>query len=281
MGLWPDLMAGAYALEFVEVGGVRTRALEAGDGDEAVLMLHGVGGHLETFTRNIHPHAEKYKVFAIDMVGHGFSDGLGRNQMIQDYVDHAFAFMDLKGFKKFHICGESLGGWVGARMAAQQPDRVGKLVLNTAAGLTADEKVMEKIYTLTMNAVRNPDRDTVRTRLEFLMKDPETVTDDLTETRYNIYIRPGMVENMEHIMCLQSMDLRVPELLTNEELQTIKSPTLVIWTTDDPTAGVPIGEQFRDNIPGAELVVMAECGHWPQYEDADEYNRLQLEFLAK
>src|SRR5437764_1071517 len=81
-------------------------------------------------------------------------------------------------------------------------------VLNTAGGLTADPVVMDRLRTLSMNAVRNPDRDAVRKRLEWLMHDPKIVSDDLVEMRYRVYTQPGAEKMMDHIMCLQIMDVR-------------------------------------------------------------------------
>src|SRR5947207_2076982 len=179
------------------------------------------------------------------------------------------------------LSGESLGGWVALRMAITHPERIAKLVLNTAGGLTADPVVMERLRTLSMNAVRNPDRDSVRKRLEWLMHDPKVVTDDLVEMRYRIYTQPAAEKMMEHIMCLQIMDIRRRNMIPVGDLHKIVAPTLIIWTDHDPTGKVEVGETFAREIPNARLVVMTNCGHWPQYEDAATFNRLHLDFLRE
>lgn len=280
MSLWPELSAGEFRMHYVNAGGIRTRCLEAGRGEEALLLLHGSGGHLEAYVRNILPHAERYRVFAIDMLGHGFTDKPDRLYHMDDYANHAVAFLDAVGVAKAHVSGESLGGWTGAYMAIKHASRVDKLVLNTAGGLTANPKVMEQLWTLSMNAVRNPDRSSVRTRLEWLMHDKSQVSDDLVEMRYRIYTLPGMVKAMENIMCLQKMDIRQKNMLNDEMLRSIKAKTLVIWTDHDPTGAVEVGERFARTIPNARLEIMKGCGHWPQFEDAATFNRLQLDFLG-
>ena len=63
MSLWPELASGEYRMHYVNAGGLKTRCLEAGAGRESVLFLHGSGGHLEAYTRNILPHAARYKVY--------------------------------------------------------------------------------------------------------------------------------------------------------------------------------------------------------------------------
>lgn len=280
MALWPELASGEFRLHYVQAGPIRTRCLEAGSGDDSLIFLHGSGGHLEAYVRNILPHAAHYRVFAIDMLGHGYSDKPDRPYEIQDYVQHLLDFCDALGLARAHLSGESLGGWVAAQFAVDHPERVGKLVLNTAGGLTADPAVMERIRTLSLRAVQQPDRAAVRERLKFLMHDPNSVTEDLVEMRYRIYTQPGFVRAMEHILCLQVMDIRQRNLLKESGLRTIKAPTLVVWTTHDPTAPVAVGQRFADAIPHAELVVMEDCGHWPQFEDAPTFNRLHLGFLA-
>jgi 2-hydroxy-6-oxonona-2,4-dienedioate hydrolase len=98
--------------------------------------------------------------------------------------------------------------------------------------------------------------------------------------RYRIYSQPGAEKMMEHIMCLQIMDVRRRNMIPIEDLRKIKAPTLIIWTDHDPTGRVEVGETFALEIPGARLVVMKNCGHWPQYEDAATFNELQIGFLG-
>ncbi len=278
--LWPDLAQGEFSLRYVDVNGIRTRCLSAGRGDgPPLILLHGSGGHLEAYQRNILPHAQHMRVFAIDMLGHGFTDKPDHDYEIDHYIDHFMAFCDTQKLDRILLSGESLGGWVAARFAIRYPARVAKLVLNTSGGLTADPVVMERLRTLSMNAVRNPDRDAVRKRLEWLMHDPKVVSDDLVEMRYRIYTQPGAERMMEHIMCLQIMDIRRRNMIPIEDLHQIQAPTLVVWTDHDPTAKVEVGETFAREIPHARLVVMTNCGHWPQYEDATTFNRIHLEFL--
>lgn len=279
MSLWPVLAAGEFRMHYVDAGGVRTRSLQTGSGADTLIFLHGSGGHLEAYTRNVLEHGRHFQVHAIDMLGHGFTGKPDRPYEMDDYVGHVLAYMDAAGIRRAHFSGESLGGWVAAWLAAKHPERVGRMLLNTAGGLTANPEVMERLRTLSMNAVRNPDREAVRKRLEWLMHDKSHVSEDLVDMRFAIYSQPGFERAMENIMCLQVMDVRRRNMLTDEMLRAIKAPTLVIWTDHDPTGAVEVGERFARNIPGARLEIMTGCGHWPQFEDAATFNRLSLAFL--
>lgn len=281
--IWPELANGSIKLGFINAGGIRTRYLEAGNlsSDEAVVFVHGTGGHLEAFTRNILPHAEHYRTISLDMIGHGFSDKPDHDYEIKHYVQHLLDFCDALGLKKIHAHGESLGGWIVAQFAIDHPDRVATLTLNTAGGLNTDPDVMTRVYNVTMKAVAEASPETVRARLEWLMNDPSRVSDDLVAMRLKIYTQPGFLQAMEHILCLQFMELRMRNVLTDESLTRISAPTLVIWTDHDPTAPVATGQRFVDAIPISRLVVMDDCAHWPQWEKPSEFNTLHLEFLAE
>jgi 2-hydroxy-6-oxonona-2,4-dienedioate hydrolase len=111
------------------------------------------------------------------------------------------------------------------------------------------------------------------------MCDKATVTDDLIATRQRIYSQPGFAASMARIMCLQDMDIRRPNMISAAQYRSITAPTLVVWTSHDPTATPAEGAQIADMIPGARFIVMNRCGHWPQYEDADLFNRVHIAFL--
>jgi 2-hydroxy-6-oxonona-2,4-dienedioate hydrolase len=84
---------------------------------------------------------------------------------------------------------------------------------------------------------------------------------------------------MQQIMCLQEMEIRRANMITAAQYGAIKAPSLVVWTSHDPTATPAEGKEIADMIPGAKFVVMNGCGHWPQFENAPEFNRLHIAFL--
>lgn len=277
---WIDLRAGAFAQGYLTAGGYRTRYLHAGQhGQPPLILLHGTGGHAECYSRNLLAHGEHFDTYAIDLIGHGYSDKPSFPYEIDVYVEHVRAVIDTLGFNQIRLSGESLGGWVAARFALKYPERVTQIVLNTTGGATMNLEVMQRIKTLTMAAVATPTWDAVKARLEWLMADPATVTDDLIACRQAIYQAPGMLEAMPHILCLQEPEIRVRNNLTDDEWRAIKAPTLVLWTDKDPTAAVEVGERITSLIPNAEFALMTGCGHWPQFEDPETFNTLHLRFL--
>lgn len=280
--IWKDLTNISFSQSFIEADGMRTRVLTSGAPDKPLLLLlHGTGGHAEAYSRNLGAHGEHFYTVAMDFLGHGWSDKPDRDYEIKDYADHVLSVMKALGRETAHISGESLGGWVATYLAVHHPQSVDRVVLNTAGGWTAHPDVMERIITLSTQAVEDPSYERIKARLEFLMHDKSHVNDDLVEVRRAIYAQPGFTEAMKHILCLQHMDIRRRNMFRKEQYNAITSPTLVVWTSHDPTATPEEGAQIADMIPDAQYVVMNGCGHWPQFENADEFNKIHLDFLLK
>lgn len=278
--VWMDLLGVPFSQGFLDAKGVKTRYLHAGSSDKpALILLHGTGGHAEAYTRNLASHAEHFDTYAIDMIGSGLTDKPPVDLEIPVYVEHLKDVMDTLGIEKASLSGESLGGWVAARFAIEYPERVERIVLNTAAGRTAFPEVMARIRTLSMACVEDPSWDRVKARLEWLMADKSKVNDDVVATRQRIYASPGMIEGMKRNLVLQDMEIRRRNMITDEDYGRIAAPTLVLWTSHDPTADVGEGRRMAELIPGSRFVVMDGCGHWPQFEDAETFNRVHLDFL--
>jgi 2-hydroxy-6-oxonona-2,4-dienedioate hydrolase len=280
--VWADLRQVAFTQGFLDADGVRTRYLSAGSPDKPLLLLlHGIGGHAEAYSRTLGPHAEHFWTVAIDAIGHGWTDKPAIGYELPDYTAHVLAVLKALGRDHAHISGESIGGWIASHLAVHHPEVVDRLVLNTAAGWTAHPEVMERITRLSTEAADNPTIERIRTRLEFLMYDKSLVSDDLVETRRAIYAQPGFPETMRRTLSLQDMTTRRRNMLSEADYRSIRAPTLVVWTSHDPTATPEEGRQIASMIPGAEFIVMNKCGHWPQFEDPARFNEEHIRFLTQ
>jgi 2-hydroxy-6-oxonona-2,4-dienedioate hydrolase len=146
-------------------------------------------------------------------------------------------------------------------------------------GTMANPKVMERLYTLSMEAAQDPSWERVKARLEWLMADPAMVGDDLIKTRQMIFQQPDWPKACEMNMALQNPEIRKRNMLTDDDLRSIQAEALVVWTTKDPSGPVDEGRRIASLIPKARLAVIENCGHWPQYEDTETFNRIHLDFL--
>jgi 2-hydroxy-6-oxonona-2,4-dienedioate hydrolase len=278
--VWSDLAQTEFSQGFIQAGPYRTRYLHAGDSSKPTLIaMHGITGHAEAYVRNLKALSEHFDVWAIDFIGHGYSDKPDHPLEIRHYIDQLLGFMEAIGVEKSYLTGESLGGWVTARFAIDYPEKVERILLNTMGGTMANPVVMERLYTLSMEAAKDPSWERVKTRLEWLMADPAMVTDDLIRTRQAIFQQPDWLKACQANMALQDPETRKRNMLTDEALGQIKAPALVLWTTKDPSGPVDEGRRIAGLIPNGELAVMENCGHWPQYEDPETFNRIFLDFM--
>ena len=278
LSIWGELADLDHEVRHVEVHGVRTRVLRAGSGPDLVL-LHGTGGHLEAYARDIAGLAEDFTVTAYDMVGHGWSALPDRPYTTDVLSDHLVGLLDALGIERAHLSGESLGGWVAAWTAAYQPDRVDRLVLNTPGNIANKPEVMARMRDSTLAAVLDPSDATVRRRVEFLFHHTDMVTDELVVLRRAVYSRPGFEQAIRNTLVLQDPMVRKDFAWDPGWVGRIVAPTLLLWTDHDPTGGLDEAELLLDWLPDARLHVITDAGHWPQWEKPAEFLAAHREFL--
>ena len=283
--IWTELMGSEFRVSFYDAKGVRTRCIEAGNG-KAMIFLHGTGGHAEAYARNVAAHAEHFHVYALDMVGHGYTDAPALDYGFEDFAVFIGDFLDAIGAKKAYLSGESLGAMVASAFALKAPERVEKLVLNTGMLIPPNEKGRQELIDVlerSRAASGAPTREAVRKRLEWLMLDPQkSVTDELVEVRYRIYSQPGRAAVMRKISERILGDLVAPEFAeyaTPGKLKQLACPTLVLWTEHNPGQPLELAREGEQMLPNSQLHVMKNSAHWPQWEEPEEFNRVHIAFL--
>ena len=284
--IWTDLLGARVHYPGARY---RTRVVESGDGP-ALVLLHGIGGHAEAYSRNVVRLGQSHRAMAIDFIWHGYSsrppyvDG----QDIQMYADQVIDLLDAEGIDRASIEGESLGGWVGLWLALEHPDRVDRLILNTTAGIAWTSEIKEDhaggrsaLAERSLAAIDDPNPERIRKRLEWLMASPDRVTDELVDVRVAIYsdpeVKPALRTVFEHAFGgIGKPRTQIPE----ERLPEIAAPTLVLWTDHNPGTGPDVGRKIAAAIPNAQFALMTDAAHWPQWEHPEEHDDLVLRFLS-
>lgn len=256
---------------------------------ETLILMHGVGGHAEAYSRNIARLGEHFDVYAIDFIWHGYSQKEPFDeQWMPLVVDQVLDFMDGIGVESAYLEGESFGGWVSSTIAIQHPERVKKLILNTSAGIQraikdeTQKMVVEGLAQRSIDALNNLSRETVRKRLEWLMAKPDRVTEELIDIRYAIYEQEDTKKALSQLYLHCFGEGTSPQFeLRKEDLNKIKAPTLVLWSEHNPNTSAQEAKRLLDIIPNSEFYCIADAGHWPQWEKAEEHDRVVTEFLKK
>ncbi|MFN8558989.1 MAG: alpha/beta fold hydrolase [Dehalococcoidia bacterium] len=167
---------------FHTVGGYNTYYRVAGAG-RPVVLVHGMGGSSLTFRWNIEELAEHFRVYAVDLPGHGRSEKPDLLYLIEDAVPFLAAFITEVCAEPAALVGVSAGGLMCAHTAAARPDLVSHLVMVSTAGLGRD--IDWGLRLLSLPALRSlvengrQDPGAVRMSLRRVIHDPSLITDDL------------------------------------------------------------------------------------------------------
>jgi HOMODA hydrolase len=283
MSLWLDMLGAE--VRFIDTKSFgRTRIAEAGRGNrETLLFLHGIGGHLEAYSKNVVPLSDAFHVVAYDYVGHGLSEKKVMEYTPHVLADHLGEVMDAVGVERAHLSGESLGGWISGIFAGRRPDRVARLILNTSAGLPVrtekGKQELEALRTLSQKASgQMPTRESIHNRMKWLFH-PDNhgmITDELIETRLSFYVKPETREVAPRVLAMIG---RHDEFLI--PLDKIRAQTLFLWTEHNPVHDVETARIASKQVAGSQLyVIKGKAGHWPQYEAPEEFNDVTRKFLT-
>lgn len=270
-------------------GRYRTRVLTAGDpANPALILLHGTGGHLENYARNIAPLACHFHVIAPDFLWHGLSQTEGfSNEVIPALVDQVVDVMDTLGLAQAAVEGQSMGGWVAMRLALAHPGRVRKLVLTTTMGYQPDEGAIPGYVepdwaanlASSLEVLRDPSDENVRVRMARILARPERLTAEAVAVRQALYRNPALAEvQKQFITEYLAGDTIRRHTMTDALARRIGAPTLVYWGDRNRTPPA-LGRHIARQVPGGRFHCASDCGHWAQFESAEEHNRVVADFL--
>jgi pimeloyl-ACP methyl ester carboxylesterase len=106
------------------------------------------------------------------------------------------------------------------------------------------------------------------------------VTDELVELRYSLYSDPEIRESLRSVFLgAFGADAAPRRMVPEARLADISVPTLVFWSDHNPGAGPDVGRKIASSIPDAQFYCMEDAAHWPQWEHAEDHDRVITEFL--
>jgi pimeloyl-ACP methyl ester carboxylesterase len=261
-----------------DAGGIRTNYLEAGKGDETVLLIHGSGPGVTSYAnwRLVIPAlAEDFHVIAPDMVGFGYSDRpKGVNYSLDTWADQTLGLMDTLGIEKAHLIGNSFGGSIALRIASRHPDRVGKLVLMGAMGVPFEiTEGLDRVwgYDGTIEDMRRV--------LDVFAYSRELVNEELAQVRYKGSNEPGFQEAFSSMFPAPRQ--RWVEAMTtpDDDIRALPHRTLIVHGREDKVIPVSNSYRLEELIENADLAVFSKCGHWSMIERTADFNRLVRDFF--
>jgi 2-hydroxymuconate-semialdehyde hydrolase len=261
--------------------GIHTNYIEAGDSaNPPLILIHGSGPGVTAFANwngVIPTLAERFHVYAPDMVGFGYTDCPTEltDINLDVWVSHIAGFMDALSIKSAAFIGNSFGGALTLALASRHPEKVEKIVLMGAAGLPFPiTDGLAKVWGY------QPSPEAMRDLMTTFAFNPDLVTDAIVESRYQASIRPGAQEAFSRLFP-EPRQARLDGLCTPEaELKALQQPTLILHGREDVIVPLDISQRYCALIPNSELHVFGNCGHWTQIEKKDRFLALVVPFLS-
>jgi pimeloyl-ACP methyl ester carboxylesterase len=246
------------------------------------LLLHGFTGAKEDFADHAARFAERFTVVTFDHRGHGASDRPDRVDAysLERLAADALAVADALELDRFALLGHSMGGMVARRVVLTHPERVRSLVLlDTSPGRPPNIDRDEARFAAEVGLTEG------MTVLRALLDDADTLGSEADKRVRRE--RPGYVEYAarkwanvvaEAYAGLVHSMFDQPDQL--EEMRSIGCPTLVAAGEQDAQF-VAAGRAMAEVIPDAQLAVVPDAGHAPQFENPDAYFATVDAFLSE
>ena len=226
-----------------EINGIDTAVLTAGEGDPLV-FFHGAG--TATGFDALLPLADRARLIVPHHPGFGASEDDPSVDGIQDYVLHYLDLFDELGLGEISLAGHSMGGWMAAMLAIEQPSRVRRLVLASPFGLRVLEHPTVDFFSI-------PDEEVG----EYLAADmsvfaglPMPPTPEFLAERYR------EATSFARIGWKRPYDLKLARWLHR-----LSMPTLIVWGEADRLIPVEQAPIWAGHIAGSDVKTLPGVGH--------------------
>ncbi|MGE0544922.1 MAG: alpha/beta fold hydrolase [Dehalococcoidia bacterium] len=255
--------------ELLRVAGTRLQLVKAGNGSP-VLVLHdemGNAGWLRFYDKL----ALGHEVFLPSHPGFDRSERLDWITSVRDLTAwYLRALEDLK-LGPVPVIGVGLGGWLAAEMAALCPHAFTKLVLIAPPGIKPPEGEIFDMFLVPAQ----PYIDAGFFR-------PEQVPE--YQTTFGGDVSPEERERREvarEQACRLTWKPYMHDPALPHLLERVTLPALILWGREDAIVPLSAGEAYHRALDHSRLVILDDCGHHPEIEQADKAGRLIEEFLAE
>jgi len=258
--------------ETVYVGGRTIQYVTEGETGDAVVLIHGFGGDANNWLFNIPALAERHRVYALDLPGHGGSAKTVEPGDLDSLTQTLLGFLAALGIERAHLVGHSTGGLVAMAAALRDPQRVASLSLIGSAGFGPE---MSGAYIT--GFVEAASRRELKPVLQQLFADPSLVTRQLVDDVLK-YKRLDGVDTALRLISGELFPEGTQRHVLADDVGKLGIPMLVIWGREDQV----IPATHASNAPAhAKVEVLEARGHSPHMEAANDVNRTLNAFLGQ
>lgn len=254
--------------DLVDAAGVQLHLVKGGTG-EPLLILHDEMGYVG-WQRFHDALAEQCTLYVPQHPGFGKTARLDWIMSMRDLAGWYLEALDDLGLDRINLLGHGLGGWLAAEMATMCPQQFRRLVIVSAPGLLPPQgEIFDMFLVVAKQYIEKSFHDPANTP-EYQDLYGGEIREALSDTwdyareeTCRLTWRPYM-----HYPGLAPLLHRLKRL-----------PTLIIWGKQDAIVPVSVGEAYQAAIPGAQLIVLDDCGHHPEVEHTDAFVQHVQHFL--
>src|SRR5215204_3140193 len=233
-----------------------------------ILLLHGLGGSADRWTKIIPFLSSKYRLIIPDIVGFGYSEKPHVEYTVDFFIDFLKKFLNLLNVSNVSIIGSSFGGLLALEFAIKYINMVKKLILVSPAGMMRYVSTTLKHY---ISAALYPTYENVLRAFQEMIYDSNMVSEESIQD----FINRMNLPNSKYAFMSTLMSFNDHPKLTDR--LKIDIPTLIIWGRKDKVIPVRYAKKFK--IPNSKIVLLDHCGHYPHIEKIEEFIRIILKFL--
>ncbi len=258
----PDDAAGEPVQQTADVGGRKISYAGAGEDGDVVLLIHGYGGDRNSWLFVQEPLAARYRVYALDLPGHGTSAKDVGDGSIGVLAGAVAGVLDALGACRAHLVGHSMGGAVALAVAAASPRRIASLTLIAPSGFGPG---IDAGYLRGFAAAQT--RRELKPLVGQLFADENLVTRQLVDDLL-AYKRLDGVEQALQALLATLLDGDKQRADSAAAVAAIGGavPIMVIWGAEDRV--IPAAQ--AESVAGAARRVVDGAGHMPHMERAAE-----------
>jgi 2-hydroxy-6-oxonona-2,4-dienedioate hydrolase len=237
------------------------------------------------FRGNLPVFARHFTTYLLDMPGFGRSYSPGKNPMLA--AGGAVAdFLDGLGLGPLPLVGNSMGGAIAARIAADQPERVTRLATIGGVGVALFSASPPEGIKLLVEFVEDPTRERLVRWMQSMVYDPAILTDEFVQLRWESATDPRTAADLKRLYNRKMLEgMRAGRSFGAVDqvgmLTRIKAPTLLLWGRDDRVTPLDGSLAAMRLIAKCELHVLYDGGHWALIERKDEFESTVLAFLLR
>ncbi|MCB9436758.1 MAG: alpha/beta fold hydrolase [Anaerolineales bacterium] len=263
---------------------IKTRYWQAGAAGSAVVCVHGLGGYVENWELTIPALAAQHRVYALDLVGFGYTEKPDVDYSLHYLAGFVQAFMHALDLEEASIIGHSLGGAITLQLALLHPESVHKLVLVSSGGFGREVAGLFRVLSLPLlgELLFHPTKKAIARGLKVAFYDERHITPERIERGYKMATLSGLTHTtLNTIRTSTNMRGFKPEAIDPilNHLDKVLMPSLTIWGKQDAAVPVTHAEVAQQRLPDCQSHIFEECGHWPQIEHSMAFNQLVVDFL--